>query len=736
MSNALRTTAAFSSQSLQRCLTNGKLPVAKERNFVVTRPQSAFLSSKTGNRIAVITLSRPALGRLSQEFRAELYKTLSDTLNAPEIDAIVLASHNEGFNLDLPLAERQLGESAPSLDALTDLISEAPKPVVAALRGRIANAGAELALAAQGRVVHRASLISIPSLRAGQLPCAAACYTLAAKLGPQSTIRLLETLADISVTLPQIAPLFDKVVGQNVVGEAAGLAKGLHSPASETMRHTPAFSNPRQYQSELEALRNTAKNLALQPEKAAAIAMLEAAHLLPKEAAYLCARAQGADLAHTTTAKSKTYKRAARLASLHHLPECSPPASLSIVGTGKQALTLTLMALQANFPVTVLALKEDAYEAFHKTIKRELDNRVARRILPISQADKTLSLLSEHPDFASLSDAECIIECAPQPAGRGLASLHDLLNQIKMHSSEKTLIFLTSAVRSGAAEFLAQMTDKIAALQIHPDIGSGDLAEIALAPEFAHSVEHQAPMHAALKRLGVPSQFQTAQNGLASSRLFTAFCLAAEEAVAQGASPERVDQAQLSRVKPFAAQNAEGHRAQPFRLHAFFEDSLQSRAPGLNAAFLQMGLDGGKGTSAFEADTVSLKNEAKKAVEQWRRQIAQTGYNPPPAPPSPDDIRFLTTAALYVEGEKLLKAGIVATPWEIDQLTSATLGLAPQAAGPFFEIASMGLASFLARLKHLKPLRPEFFTAAPHLSDMIKNGETFAKPGQGASSHL
>jgi len=701
----------------------------------VTRPPSAFLSSNTGNRIAVITLSRPPLGKLPQELRAELYNTLSDSFDTPEIDAIVIAGNDDGFNLDLPLAERQLGESAPTLEAITDLISTAPKPVVAALRGRISDAGAELALAAQGRIGHRASHISLPSLRAGQLPCAAACYTLAATLGPQSTIRLLETLADISVTLPQLAPLFDKVVGQNVVGEAAGLAQSLFKSGPNSASNAPAFAPSTRYQSELEALRSK-NHLALQPEKAAAIAVLEAARLLPKEAALLFARAQSADLAESPKAKSKTYKRAARLASLHHLPESSPPASLSLVGTGKQALTLTLMALQANLPVKVLALSEGAFEAFQKTVRRELDSRVTRRILPISQANKTLSLLSELPDFASLNTAECIMECAPQPATRSLASLHDLLAQVKTHSSANSLLFLTSAVRSGAAEFLGQMTAKTAALQIHPDIGGGNLAEIALAPDYAASQAHQAPMHAALKRLGVPALFQTAQNGLASSRLFTAFCLAAEEAVAQGASPETVDQAQLSRVKPFAAQDAEGHRAQPFRLHAFFEDSLKSRAPGLNAAFLQTGLDGGKGTSAFEADKISLKNEAKIAVEQWRRHINQTGYDPTAAAPSTDDIRFLTTAALYVEGERLLKAGIVATPWEIDQLTSATLGLAPQAAGPFFDVASMGLASFLARLKRIKPLRPEFFTAAPRLSDMIKHGETFAKPGQGASPHL
>ncbi|MCW1954915.1 MAG: enoyl-CoA hydratase/isomerase family protein [Roseobacter sp.] len=701
----------------------------------MSRPESAFLSSQTGNHIAVITLSRPPAGWFWPNLRAALFDALTNALTAPETDAIVLASEGAGFNLDLPLAERQLGQSAPSLDALTDLISTAPKPVVAALRGRLSDAGAELALAAHARVAHRASVISLPTLPAGQLPSPAACYTLAAKLGPQSAMKLLQTLRDTPITLPELAPLFDRFVGQNVVGEAADLAQTLRQSAPPAAL-TAAFAAPLRYQSELDALRRPQNTKTPQPETTAAIDVLEAARLLPKEAALLYARSQTTDLANTPSARRKTYTRAARLAALRHTPESRPPASLTLVGTGKQALTLTLMALRASLPVKLLALEADSFAAFHQTVARELDSRVARHALTAAQAARALALLSELPDFASLKAADCIIECAPPPASRPFETLRDLLGKIRTHAGEAPLLFLTSAVRSGAAEFLDLMSETTAALQSHPDIGGGTLAELALAPDFARSAASQGPMRAALKRLGVPALFQSAQNGLVSARLFTAFCLAAEEAVAQGASPAAVDQAQLSRVTPFAAQNAEGQRAQPFRLHAFFEDRLQSHAPGLNAAFLQAGLDGGKGRSAFDPDKTTLTHEAQAAVAQWREHLGQTGYTPDAAPPTADDIRFLTTAALYVEGERLLKAGVVATPWEIDQIANATLGLAPEAAGPFFEVSTLGLASFLARLRRIKPLRPEFFTAPPELSERIKNGETFATPGQDVSSGL
>jgi len=291
-------------------------------------------------------------------------------------------------------------------------------------------------------------------------------------------------------------------------------------------------------------------------------------------------------------------------------------------------------------------------------------------------------------------------------------------------------------MRSGAAEFSGLMTPKVAALQLHPDIGSGELAEIALKPEIARTERHQAPMLSALRCLGITPSFQAAQNGLVSSRLFTALCLAAEEAVAQGARPEAVDAALPCRVKPYAAQNAEGQRAQPFRINAFFGDVLESAAPGLNAAFLKAGFEGGKGTSAFDPSRSKLTEDAFKTVAHWRSQISQTGYGPPPEPPGGDEVTLLATVALYAAGSRLIEAGIVATPWELDQIATATLGFTPDYGGPFFEAEAMGLTSFQTALRRLKPLRPEFFAEPDRLRDIIKNGGRFTKPGQGTSAYL
>ncbi len=75
------------------------------------RPPSAFILTKIGNRVAVLTLTRPAAGRFSQSLRAEHETVLSEIFTTPDIDAIVITGEGAAFDIDLPLAERQLGQA-------------------------------------------------------------------------------------------------------------------------------------------------------------------------------------------------------------------------------------------------------------------------------------------------------------------------------------------------------------------------------------------------------------------------------------------------------------------------------------------------------------------------------------------------------------------------------------------------------------------------------------------------
>lgn len=679
------------------------------------RAPSEFVSTRIGNKTAVITLGRPPEGTLTAALRASLLSEVHAACENPGVTAIVLTADNGGFTLDLPLLERQTTEAAPSLAELTEAIATAPKPVVAALRGRVGDAGMEICLAAPARVAHIGTLVSLPALHMGRLPSPAALYTLATRLGPKRTAQFLETLPQTAVTFGEIKPLFDALVAQNAVGEAAELAQAL--PAQKPQ---PAFDDPVAYQQELQALRARSNGSAQPADHAALLTALEAAQLLPEDVLRSFILTQDDTLSKTPLSRAKTYRRAAKLATMRSFPEAPVPTALTLVGTGPQAPRITLSALRAGLPVQVIALEPGDYSAFYESIEAQIKLRIAKRQLPVTQADPMLSNLTQAEGMDSLRTADWVVEAA----AHSLDTIDALITRINSLTPETTPVMLTSAMRSGAGEFAALFKPRTAGLQFHADIGHGELAELALKPEMARTDRHRAPMLAALRRIGVPAVFQSAQNGLVSARLLTALCIAAEEAVALGSMPDAVDAALSCRVKPFAAQNAEGFRAQPFRISAFFGDIATSPAPSLAAALLKAGVEGGNGTSALASGR--LTPEAIAAVTAWQSATGHTAARAPDA----KAINELATLALLSAGFALLEDRIVQYPWEIDQIAAATLGFSPSYGGAFFEAEATGLSAMRRKQQALAPLRPEFFNLTDRFDELVKNGLKFAKPGQ------
>jgi len=685
---------------------------------------SDWVETKIGNKTAVITLKRSPEGSFTAALRQAYLASLQAAFENPEVETVVLASSKGGFTLDLPLFERQTNQASPSLATLTETISTAPKPVVAALRGRAADAGLELALSASACVAHQGTRISLPSFAAGTLPSPAVLMKLASHLGPERTHAFLASLADMPVTAPSLEPVFAEIVAQNAVGAAAQLAQQL---APNTTK-TPAFQEPTRYQDGLTKLRRALTDPAKASEAGTLIEVLEAALLLPAETFFPFAAAHIDDLCKRHESRSKGYRRACKLAAIRAFPEAKPPEALTLVGTSLQASRLAFMALRANLPVRVISLQDGGFTAFRERIQAQIKLRVANRHIPVNQADQMLALLTELHGFDTLHTAEWVVEAA----AHSIDAIPDLITELKNATSEQTTLMLTSGMLSGAGEFAEQFTPRIAALQIHADIGGGDLAEIVLKQDYARTDRHKAPMVAALRRLGVPVVFQAAQNGLASTRLLTALCIAAEDAVARGMSPLRFDTDLPCRAKPFAAQNAEGFRAQPFRISAFFSDKVTTKAPSLSATLLKAGIDGGKGTSALEQGTPQLTPEAENTVAAWQTLVGAPETLPAKSPSAAE----LATAALLKAGFDLLEAGTVQYPWEIDLILTATLGFAPSYGGAFFEAEAKGLASYNMWLKNLSSLRSEFFDASKELGEMVKNGLKFAKPGQPGLAYL
>lgn len=121
------------------------------------------LQVERNGAVAVVTLNRPdALNAMDTATKVALRDTLQELAGDPGVRAVVLTGAGRAFCVGQDLREHvtalQTGDKAPlstvreHYNPIAELIVGMPKPVIAAVRGMAAGAGASLALLADFRV--------------------------------------------------------------------------------------------------------------------------------------------------------------------------------------------------------------------------------------------------------------------------------------------------------------------------------------------------------------------------------------------------------------------------------------------------------------------------------------------------------------------------------------------------------------------------------------------------------
>ena len=226
-----------------------------------------FIQTSIGNGVAVVSLRRRPGATFDAELRGALLAALKQAENAKDASSIVLTSEVGALASDIPIRERLEGQGSPSLSDLCAWIDASAKPVVAALLGRVFDAGFELALAAHARVVQQSSRVRLSRLRSGVLPNPHALMTLASTLGAGTSMNFLESAASLPVTDKVLAALFDDIVAQNAVGRAADIARAMAS-GNQRVVLTPGAQDPLAYQADIQTARATPRP---SPEKSALV---------------------------------------------------------------------------------------------------------------------------------------------------------------------------------------------------------------------------------------------------------------------------------------------------------------------------------------------------------------------------------------------------------------------------------------------------------------------------------
>ena len=152
--------------------------------------------------VATVTINRPAArNALTAEAKADLLAALQGASTDPEVRAVVLTGSSGAF-----CSGQDLREHAELLDAgaavaldtvrthynpIIEAIAFMPKPVVAALPGVAAGAGAGLAFACDFRIAAQRATLLLAFARVGLGPDSGTSWTLQRLVGPAKAAELL-----------------------------------------------------------------------------------------------------------------------------------------------------------------------------------------------------------------------------------------------------------------------------------------------------------------------------------------------------------------------------------------------------------------------------------------------------------------------------------------------------------------------------------------------------------------
>jgi 2-(1,2-epoxy-1,2-dihydrophenyl)acetyl-CoA isomerase len=194
----------------------------------------------TADAVATITLDRPdALNALTVRLKEALLAAFEDIARDASVRAVVLTGAGRAFCAGQDLRER-LAPGAPPIDVeirtrynpLILAMRRLPKPIVGAINGVAAGAGASLAFACDIRIAAEAASFVLAFGRVGLVPDSGATWLLPRLIGGGKAAELALINDPLTAAEAERLGLVARVVPANaVVGEAQAVAARLAAGA-------------------------------------------------------------------------------------------------------------------------------------------------------------------------------------------------------------------------------------------------------------------------------------------------------------------------------------------------------------------------------------------------------------------------------------------------------------------------------------------------------------------------
>lgn len=199
-----------------------------------------ILLTEKKNGVGIITLNRPdKLNAFSDELTFQLQDALKEMEKDKEVRAIILTAAGRGFCAGQDLQSRSIAQEMGERPSLGDSIRRRynpiviklrriEKPIIAAVNGVAAGAGASIAFACDYRIVTDKVNFIQSFTKVGLIPDSGATFILTRLVGLTKAFELMLSADKLSAEEALNLGIINKIVGEDdLMKEAVGLAEKL-----------------------------------------------------------------------------------------------------------------------------------------------------------------------------------------------------------------------------------------------------------------------------------------------------------------------------------------------------------------------------------------------------------------------------------------------------------------------------------------------------------------------------
>lgn len=674
---------------------------------------------ETQGQVGIVNFQTEKLNVLSHALRSDIYQAVQQLLADERIESIILAGSSKAFSAGADIAEFSGGSHLqfPSLHDLVHLLSDASKPIIAAISGVALGGGLELAMACHHRVVHAKAQLALPEVHLGLLPGAAGTQLLPRYIGVDLALDAISTGKPLKLALVQDTALVDVLTEEDTKQAAIEFAQNVQKTTH--IKHTQIDAS-NELLASLQTKRAAIGNQAQYVVQHAILNAVEAAATMNFVQGFAQEQALFQDLAQSDVSKSLRHAFFAER-EVKNIPHLNADAhakevtKVAVIGAGTMGSGITICFLQAGLPVTLIENQQSGLDRGLALIQKHFTGQVAKGRLTQEKAQAIQANLTTSLDYVALSEVDLALEAVFEDWDVKTTVLKQMDAYLPAHG---VLASNTSILDLNRLAAQTSRPESVVGLHFFSPAQVMPLLEVV---RTQHTDDSTLMTALALgKRLRKVAVVAGVCDGFIGNRMLNEYLRIAGLLIDAGASPYQIDQ----------ALESWGMAMGPFRMCDMAGNDI-----GYLIRKQQLKVDPNKKFSGIADQLVEAKRLGQKTQKGWydysqgnRRgdqdaevlalidaYRAEKGIQVQQF--SDQEIVARCIYALANEGFRLLEESIALRQSDIDVVYLAGYGFPRWRGGPMFYATQQGLDNMIAAMQQFAqdPTTDASFWQAPAL---------------------